>query len=80
MQNIYSMQNMGQQPRPVAAQLPTVNGSSTVQQTFKVPRGTQQGNFIIVPSDELANATKSRKLAKYANISSAPADLNITKG
>lgn len=80
MQNLYAMQNMSQQPRPVAAQLPAVNGSNAVQQIFKVPKGIQQGNFVVVPPGELASATKSKRLAKYANIALAPADLPLTKG
>ena len=78
MQSVFSMAMSNNPSRDMAVRSPAVNGNVSTQ-VQRAPKGTQQGNFIIVSYDELAKATQSKKLARYANISTAPVELNLTK-
>ena len=53
--------------------------SNVATQVAVAPKGAEKDNFIIVGLEELANATKSKKLARFANITSAPVELSLTK-
>ncbi|KAF2840012.1 hypothetical protein M501DRAFT_670638 [Patellaria atrata CBS 101060] len=48
-------------------------------QFFDAPKGTVKGDFIIVDFDQLAKATKSRRLHNFLNIGELSQELPITK-